>query len=389
MNKVIYLDNAATTFPKPEIVYKTMDNYLRNSCVNSGRGAYKLAKQSEDVIDETRELILNLINGNDKGKVYFSPSATIASNQVLNGLNWNEINNVYVSPFEHNAIMRTLKLLSSKFDFSINVLPFDNITFEIKEKELKVMFAKNKPDVIIMSHVSNVTGYILPIKQCHDLAKQYNPINIVDCAQSLGVVNIDAKKEFDKCDFVIFAGHKSLYGPLGVGGFIQLNDNIRLNTFITGGNGSESTNLEMPLGGNGRYEIGSYNTYAIVGLNAGLKWINETGRENIYNHKKELTNILIDGLKEIDEVELYVSSDLDKHIGVVAFNVEGYLASDIGRILDEEYNICVRTGHHCAPLVGKFLEGYAVDGTVRVSVGFFNNCEEINEVINNIRRILY
>ncbi len=384
MNKPIYLDNAATTFPKPEVVYQTMDKFLREECVNAGRGSYQLAGKATQLIEETRRLLLELVNATPDDKVIFSPSATIAINQVLRGVNWNEIKNVYVSPFEHNAIMRTLHSLQRQNDFNINIIPFDNITFELNEDDLRVMFSKDNPDLIIMSHVSNVTGYILPIKECHEFAKKYDPINIVDCAQSLGLVDVNVKDDFKECDFIIFAGHKSLYGPFGVGGFISTGNKVKLNEVITGGTGTDSTNLEMPSESEAYYEAGSYNVHAIAGLNAALKWIKEIGQQKIYIHKKELTEKLVEGLEEIDDIEIYIPENLENHIGVVSFNLADYKAEDVGKILNDEYQIMVRTGHHCAPLIGEFLDGHAVDGTVRVSVSYFNNQHEIELLINSI-----
>ena len=387
MSNIIYLDNAATTFPKPEVVYQTMDRFLREECVNAGRGSYKLARNSVELIDETRRLLLELVNANSNDRIIFSPSATVATNQVLRGLNWKDIKNVYVSPFEHNAIMRTLYHLQKYNDFEINIIPFDNITFELKEDDLRVIYSQKKPDLIFMSHVSNVTGYILPIGKCHELAKAYNPINIVDCAQSLGVVDVNVKEEFKECDFIIFAGHKSLYGPFGIGGFYILNSKIVLNEVITGGTGSDSTNLEMPKDSEAYYEAGSYNMHAVSGLNAALKWIKEEGRSNIYAHKKELTDNLICRLEEIDGIEIYIPEDLENHIGVISFNLNGYSADEVGKILSDEYGIAVRTGHHCAPLIGKFLDGYAENGTVRASIGFFNSESDINEFLNCINTL--
>lgn len=387
MNKQIYLDNAATTFPKPEVVYQTMDKFLREGCVNAGRGSYELAGKATHLIDETRKLLLELINATVNDKVIFSPSATIATNQVLRGLNWSEIKNVYISPFEHNAIMRTLHSLQKKNNFKINIIPFDNITFELNEDDLRVMFSKDTPDLIVMSHVSNVTGYILPIQECHELAKQYNPVNIVDCAQSLGLVAIDVQNEFKECDFLIFAGHKSLYGPFGIGGFIKLGNEVKLNEVITGGTGSDSTNLEMPFGSEVFFEAGSYNVYAIAGLNAAIKWIIEIGQDRIYEHKKKLSEMLIEELNDIDGIEIYIPENQKKHIGVVSFNIADYNAEDVGKILNDEYGIAVRTGHHCAPLIGEFLEGYAVDGTVRASIGYFNLDSEISELADSIKRL--
>ncbi len=384
MERQIYFDNAATTYPKPEVVYETMDKYLREECVNAGRGSYELSRKATEMIEETRQLLLSLINS-IYGQVIFSPSATIAINQILRGLDWEKIKNVYVSPFEHNAIMRTLHSLQNEYKFNINVMPFDNITFELNEEKLKVMFAKDNPDVIALSHVSNVTGYILPIERCHEIAEKYNPINIVDCAQSLGLVPIDIEENFKNCDFIIFAGHKSLYGPFGIAGFIQLNSNINLKEFITGGTGSDSTNLEMPP--DHKYEAGSYNTYAICGLNAALKWIKNTNIKEIFKHEKKITNYLINGLTEINGIEIYIPENLENHIGIVSFNIEGYKPEEIGQILSDEYGICVRTGHHCASFVGNFMEGMAENGSARVSVGYFNSEDDVNTFIDSIIKL--
>ena len=385
---MIYLDNAATTFPKPEEVYIAMDGCLRNSCVNAGRGSYNLASEALMLIDETRQLLIELIDGNSSDNVIFTPSATIAINQVLRGLNWDSIHNVYVTPFEHNAIMRTLYNLKSKYDFKVNIIPFDNITFEMDSDKLKVMYAKENPDLIIMSQISNVTGYILPIKECQNLAKKYEPINIVDCSQSLGVIKTSLKDDLSETDFIIFAGHKSLYGPLGVGGFIQSGNKVLLSEFITGGTGSDSTNLEMPESFPGKYEAGSYNTYAISGLNAAIKWINKKGIDNIYKHKKNLTDLLVRELQQNDCIELYIPENISNHIGVLSFNIDGYTSDEVGKILNDEFDICVRTGHHCAPLVGEFLGGDAISGTVRISIGIYNSEDEIDTVIREINNLL-
>lgn len=388
MNRLIYLDNAATTYPKPEEVYSTVNDYLRNSCVNAGRGSYGLARKATEIIEETKLEIIKLINGSNSERVIFSPSATIAINQLLRGLDFNNIKNIYVSPFEHNAIMRTLHSLKKTNDFEVHIIPFDNITFELNIEELKIMYSKNNPDLLIMSHVSNTTGYILPIKECSNLAKDYNPIIIVDCAQSLGTVNVDLKNEFSEVDFIIFAAHKSLYGVFGLGGFISVGNRVKLNEVITGGTGSDSTNLEMPLDDEKRYEAGSYNSYAIAGLNSSIKWINKVGRENIYNHEKELSDKLINGLMDLENIEIYIPENLEKHIGIVSFNIDGFKAGDIGRILNDEFNISVRTGYHCAPLIGQFLDGYAKDGIVRVSMGYFNSLDDIEVFIKVIREII-
>lgn len=382
---MIYLDNAATTFPKPEKVYETMDYYIRNKCVNAGRGSYRLAREAVELINETRDLIRELVNVNKNEEVIFTPSATIAINHILNSQNWKEIRNVFVTPFEHNAIMRTLYNLKKIYNFEITVIPFSNEGLELQISSSKILFSEKKPELVLMSHVSNVTGYILPIDEIIKLAKFYNEnvITLVDASQSLGVVDLNMSSL--ECDFVVFAGHKSLYGPYGIAGFIK-GINIDLKSFIIGGTGSDSTNLEMPQEGYGKYEAGSYNMHSISGLNAALKWIKDTGRENIYYHKKELTDSLVDMLSEISGVDLYIPKNKENHIGIVSITVEGFKNDEVGNILNDEFDIAVRTGHHCAPLISEFLD--LQEGSVRISLGYFNTKEDICKLVEAIEDIL-
>ena len=382
--KFIYLDNAATTFPKPECVYKGMDNFIRKYGVNAGRGSHHLSEKAREVIEDTRKEIISLVNLENKDNVIFTPTATIAINQILNGLNWKNIKNVYITPFEHNAIVRTLFSIKEKYNINIIMIPFNNITFELNESEFKVLLSEKKPDMLIMSHVSNVTGYILPIGEILSISKNYNAIKILDCAQSLGLVELDLKKY--SFDFVIFAGHKTLYGPFGASGFIY-NSLIELKEYIVGGTGSDSTNLEMPKDKPYRYEAGSYNIQAISGLNFALKWIKNTSIQSISNYEKNLINFLINQVKDLPNIELYLPENLDRHVGILALNMHGFEANDLAQILDNDFNIYVRAGHHCAPNIGTFLGGVATKGTLRISLNYFNTKEDINKLIDALHEL--
>lgn len=378
MGQTVYFDNAATTFPKPEIVYKTMDNVYRYYGVNSGRSSYRLAREANKLIHDTRSILAKLINFSDYNKIVFSPSATIAMNQIINGLQWDEGKTVYVTPFEHNAIMRPLNYIRKKYNTKIEIIPFNPTTFELDVEELKLMFLKNYPDYIFMSHVSNVTGFIIPINEIIEVSEKYNPIIILDCAQSMGLLPINI--EDLKVDYVVFAGHKNLYGPFGIAGFID-KSKATLKHFITGGTGSDSLNLDMPENYPGNYEAGSQNIQAIAGLNASVKWIDETGIETIRQKEKKLTERLIDGLLNIYGTKLYLPGNLNNHVGIVSCTFNDYISEDIGQVLDEEFNIAVRTGYHCAPLVHDFLGTREKGGTVRFSLGYFNEDKEIDYLI--------
>jgi cysteine desulfurase family protein len=385
MDKTVYFDNAATTFPKPDCVYNFMDEFYRNYGVNAGRSGYKLSKKASEMIVDTRMEIADLVGISDPSKVIFTASATIAINQILRGLDWNIIKNVYISPFEHNAIARTLHYLKSKYDFNIHILDFNPDTFEVDTKKLAPKLAYNKPDLVCLSHVSNVTGYVLPIEQLLEMVTVSNPILVLDCAQSLGLIDINLSKL--NIDFVVFAGHKTLYGPFGIAGIINNSKKTKLSEFIVGGTGSDSTNLSMPKETPLMYEAGSYNIQAIAGLNAAVKWIKNTKMNALYRKEKELADYLVTKLDNIDEVEMYLPKDRGRHIGIVSFNINGFSSGEVADILDEEFNISVRAGHHCAPYVGEFLK--SDNGFIRVSLSYFNCKEDIDLLVDSLNDILW
>lgn len=372
---MIYLDNAATTYPKPECVYKALDKANREFAFNAGRGSYDEARQVSEIIDSTRTKIGDLINV-ESNKVYFESSATEALNIVINGLDLKENDTVYISPFEHNAVVRPLYNLQKK-GIKVELLPFDRKTWEINETQMKNMFAINKPKACFLTHISNVTGYILPFGSIFAHTLMYNCVNILDCSQSMGVLNPNV----ENVDFVIFAGHKSLYASFGVAGFVNVN-NKHLSITKSGGTGSDSLNVNMPEYGFARYEAGSANSVAIYGLNESLNWLKNN---DVLCHEKELTNYLINELLKLTKVHLYLPNEINDICGIVSFSVDGYTSKEVGSILYDEFKICVRTGYHCAPFVHEFINSIDSLGTVRVSLGAFTTKEDIDSLINALR----
>ena len=379
---MIYLDNAATSFPKPECVYNAIDEVNRNLMVNAGRGTYKLAAKANALINETRINLANML-GVMADDVFFLPSDTYAMNCIINGLDWTSKKTVYVTPFEHNAVMRPLHLKVKMGQATIKLIPF-NSDFSINEENFKNMIATDSPDYIFVNHASNVIGNIVNIKAIYEITKICKPIITLDVAQTIGLLDLRKIKAF--VDFIVFAGHKNLQGPIGIGGFARTRD-IKLNITLAGGNGSDSLNLDMPETGSARYEVGSPNISAIAGLNAGIKWINEVKMENIATHKCGLISRLVDGLKLIDKVTIFKPKNEDFITGVLSFVVRGYESVDVGKILDDEFNIAVRTGHHCAPTVNNIIDDIEYGGTVRISVGYFNTDEDIDRLIEAIRSL--
>lgn len=385
MGEMIYLDNAATTFPKSNRVYETMDFYLRNKCVNAGRGGYKLAREATQLIDDTKRSLLSLLKLPQQRQVIFTPSATIALNQIIFGLEWDKFKNIYVTPFEHNAIMRPLHKIAKQYGATIHIIPFHKDTWELDVTQLEKDFVINNPDYIFMSHMSNVTGYILPCELIMKLAQKYEPVSVVDCSQSLGTIPIHEKVL--EANVLVFAGHKSLYGPLGIGGFIS-DGRVLLQPVIVGGTGSDSLNLEMPESGSGRYEAASYNIQAIAGLNEAIEWIKEEGVHTIYDQKRKTTSYLISELNKLPQIKIYLPADLEHHSSIVSINIQGWTPSDLGVVLDEDFSIAVRTGYHCSPLIHEFLSTKETLGTVRISLGYFNTNHDVNELIMALKEIL-
>lgn len=382
MEEFIYLDNAATTYPKPEAVYAAMDEANRNYAVNAGRGAYRKAQYASGVIEKTKNLLRELVGADNNRSVVFSPSITVALNQIINGLMLRENSYIYYSPYEHNAVARSLYYLAKQKRIQLRELPMDDITGEIEIEKLSYIFSKENPAAVFCTHVSNVTGYILPVDEIFRESKKYGSINVLDTAQSLGLVKCDVRIS-KNIDIIAFAGHKNLYGPFGIGGFINLS-NVALTEYIVGGTGSDSLNLDMPKGNEAKYEAASSNIVAIAGLKASLEQLNV---DELYKHEKLLTSYLVEKLSELSNVRLFVPCNKEHHIGIVSFIVEGYKSEDVGMILDEDFGIAVRTGYHCAPFIHSHLNDEKYLGTVRVGISQFTKEEELDKLIDALAEL--
>lgn len=381
MDKLIYLDNAATTFPKPETVYFNMDLVNRNMAINAGRGSYQLAKKATALIEDTKYKLLNLINAVEDAHVIFTPSVTIALNQILQGIEWSKNSVVYVSPYEHNAIARTIHLLQNKFGFKVIELPIKADSLEIDIDKMIYLFSKENPTCVCVNNISNVTGYILPANEIFKEAKKYSAITILDAAQAMGLLPMNFKEL--NADFIGFAGHKTLYGPFGIAGFI-MNKNIVLNEVIVGGTGSDSLNLNMPTSNPAKYESSSQNIVAIAGLHASLI---DLDIKKIYDTELILTKYLVEQLVQVQGINLHLPGDDKKHISIVSFTVDGFISHDIGMILDEDFGIAVRTGYHCCPFIHKYLKDENSLGTVRIGLGRFNTKEDIDALVKALINI--
>lgn len=370
MNNTAYFDNAATTFPKPEVVYAFMDSFYRECGVNVGRGQHKLAAKASALVAETRSLILNMLHCSNK-KVVFTHTATEALNIILRGIPLAGKQNVYISPFEHNAVTRVLAHLQAIYDISLHQLAVDKKTLLYDLNEIKGQFSEDNPSLVVISHASNVCGLLAPISEICGMAKRYEAITVIDMCQTAGLVDTDLS--CDIIDFAVFAGQKTLYGPFGVAGFV-MNGRITPVPLLYGGTGVDSANQSLPETIPERYEVASPNIMAIAGLNAAIKWLNETGIDNVFRREKENHENLLSTLQKYSNVKIIGNGRTDEMIGVVSCLFDGYGSDDIGHVLNN-HDIAVRTGLHCAPFAHRFLGTFPA-GTVRFSVSYFNTEED-------------
>lgn len=373
-----YFDNAATTPVKPPKLYEYVAQYMQDNGANAGRGDYASTVTAGKLIHETRELLLALLGAGYDREVVFMPSATIALNTVLNGIQVTEGGTVYVTHFEHNAVMRVLYALQKRIHFTIEFLPCDPGTFEFDPHEIQAKFARRKPEVVIMSQVSNVCGVIVPVREIAQSAKKFGATVIVDAAQACGLLGVD----LSLVDYYIFAGHKTLFAPPGIGGFICRRDSD-LRPFIYGGTGIDSANRDMPSHIPERFEAGSQNLMAIAGLNYALKWREQTGPERILSVEQANTKRLLEILSDFSFIHLM--GNPVHRLSIASCNFSGFTSDEAGRILDER-GISVRTGLHCAPEAHKFLQTFPA-GTVRFSISYFTSDEDFDKLTSTLSEL--
>lgn len=366
-----YFDNAATTYPKPDRVYSFMDAFYRKCGGNVGRGDYGIAKSAGALVADTRTHLQELLHCPAK-QVVFTPTATIALNIILQGLCMMGMKNFYISPFEHNAVTRTLHHFENTGEINVTQLAVTS-DFRYDLEKIRYQFDDCKPDVVVVSHASNVIGLIAPAAEIFELAKKYGSYTVLDMSQTAGLVDCDVGRT--TFDFAVFAGHKTLYGPTGISGFV-MKPEIQLPAVLFGGTGYDSANQNMPDSLPERYEMGTSNIAGIAGLNAALQWSQEIGLQRIFEHEQQNRKKLLDILSQYDFITVVGNSPEQQYVGIVSCLFEG-ISSDVAGNLLSKQGVSVRTGLHCAPLAHKFLGTYPA-GTIRFSVGYFTLQEDFD-----------
>lgn len=376
---MIYFDNAATTFPKPDIVYEKTMEAMKEYGANPGRSGHKMSLRANRAIFETRNLLAKLFNIQNSMNIVFTFNTTESLNLGIKGV-LKAGDHVITTSMEHNSVLRPIKYLEEK---SIeNTIVMADKNGEIDSKDIEDAIKENTK-LILVTHISNLTGNIMPIGEIGKIAREKGIIFMVDAAQSAGVYDIDV--EAMNIDLLAFPGHKGLLGPQGTGG-LYIKEGIEIDSIFHGGTGSASESLIQPKVLPDRYESGTLNAPGIVGLGAGIKFIFQEGIESIRAHEEELTRAFLDGIKNIEGIKIYGSRDIKKRAAVVALNLRDIDSSEIAYILDEEYDIAVRSGIHCAPLAHKTI-GTLDQGLVRFSFGIYNTIEEIEIAVDALKKI--
>lgn len=376
----IYLDNAATSFPKPKEVATAVYDFMVNNGTSSGRGSYKKAMQSDYIVYECRKLIGKLFNFDNPKKVVFTSNVTDSLNIAMRGI-LKENDHVITSSLEHNAVWRCLKTLERDINIKIDTVECskDGIT---NPQDIK-KYIKKDTALIVFTQASNVLGTIQPIREIGAIAREHNIPFLVDSAQSAGAMKIDVKE--DNIDILAFTGHKSLLGPMGTGGLI-INTDIDIKPLKAGGTGGDSAYEYQPDYYPNHLETGTSNVSGIAGLREAIKFLNKEGIENIHNKEKELTKYALEKLETVKDIEIYGPKDCEKMLSVISFNIKYKRPEDVGSILDQKYDIMLRAGLHCAPTAHSVI-GTKERGTLRIGLGYFNKKEDIDKLVEALNNL--
>lgn len=375
-----YFDNAATTYPKPECVYEYMDQFYRACGGNAGRGNYKQAENAGKLIMETRQLLQKLFHCPSK-QVVFEATATISLNIIIQGNIEGGVQNIYISPFEHNAVTRVLHHYENGNKVNVFTLAVnDNLEFDLDR--IRCQFDEVKPELVIVSHASNAFGVIAPVENIFAIAKNYGARTLVDMSQTAGLV--DTNIGLETFDYAVFAGHKTLYGPTGISGFL-MNPDADFPPVLFGGTGFESANQNMPEALPQKYEFGTMNTMGIAGLNASLRWIMNKGIDIIWNKEQENRRKLLSMLSQYDFLTIIGAEETVPHVGIISCIMDGISSDSAGSIFNE-HGVSVRTGLECAPAAHKFYNTFPT-GTIRFSVSYFTTEKDFNDLGNALDSI--
>jgi len=379
MQDLIYLDNSATSFPKPEEVYDFMRDFYCEHGVSPGRSGFDASIQTEEMVHETRRMLMELFNGDgDPDRLTFSYNASDSLNMILQGLA-EKGDHVVTTKLEHNSVLRPLHHLQLDGIIEVSHVPFDEHGY-LDPDDIKKAIRKNTK-MVVVNHSSNIIGTVQPVKEIGRICQDAGVLFVVDGCQSAGITEVDMQAM--GIDVFVFTGHKCLMGPTGIGGsYVMKGVPVRCTRF--GGTGVRSAQLthleEFPY----RLECGTLNLLGVAGLHAGVKWINMKGMDKLHQHEIALWDKLRKGLQQIENVTTYCARNTENQNPVLSFNIDGVEAGEVGTMLDVDYNIAARTGLQCAPKVHESIGTADIHGTVRLSMGPFNTESDIDAAIQAV-----
>jgi cysteine desulfurase / selenocysteine lyase len=379
---MIYLDHAATSWPKPPEVIRAMTDFLERAGGNPGRSGHRLSVDAGRIVYDAREAVAELFNAPDPLRVIWTPNATYALNLGLCGL-LRPGDRVVTSGIEHNSVMRPLRAMEQK-GVHVTVVPCaKDGSLHLKDIARAVQPATR---IVAVTHASNVTGTILPVSEIAEIAHRVGALLFLDAAQTAGVLPVDMQAM--GIDLLAFTGHKGLQGPAGVGGLIigEKTSIEEMAPLVRGGTGSRSEYEIQPEDCPDKFESGTVNGPGIAGLGAGVRYVMQRGIENIRSYEIEMTKLLMDGLESIPGITVYGPRDPSHRTAIVSFTVAGHRVSEIGLRLDEDFEIMCRVGLHCAPAAHRTI-GTFPEGTVRFAPGIFTTAAEIRTALNAVAHI--
>ncbi|MBO0697360.1 MAG: aminotransferase class V-fold PLP-dependent enzyme [Zavarzinella sp.] len=377
----IYLDNAATSFPKPEAVYQAMDRFARSSLANPGRAGHKMALAAEHALDDGRHRLNRFFNGKSPERWVFTLNCTDALNMAFKGV-LQAGDHVITSDLEHNSVSRPLRAMEIAGFIALTRVKADSGGTLDPDAIRAAITPKTR--LVAVGHASNVIGTVQPIAEIGQVARERDVLFLVDAAQTAGVVPVDVQAM--QIDLLALPGHKGLMGPTGTGA-LYVAPRVKINVWREGGTGGDSSSETQPKEFPYFLEGGTPNVLGVAGLSAGIQWVESEGPEKIRAHEVGLTERLRRNLEEIDGILVYGHRDADRRVGTLSFRSEALAAPELGGILDQAFDIAIRPGLHCAPYIHRSL-GTFPDGTVRVSPGPFNTEADIDRLVAALREIL-
>jgi cysteine desulfurase / selenocysteine lyase len=380
-----YLDNAATSWPKPEIVYQSMDQGFRRF-LSAKRGTSQTSRQSAEALDEARQTLADLLHVSTPSRIVFTGGCTQSLNLAIQAFPWTPGDGIVISALEHHAMSRPVRKMVREKQLKLYVVPYaDDEPFSLDAYE---QLLRTEPNIRLVAtmHASNVIGSILPVEEIGRLAKQYGKYYLLDAAQTAGVIPIDVARI--NADLLALPAHKSLYGPPGIGA-LYVGEDVPLQTFMEGGTGSDSGEHAIRLVVPDMFEVGTIPMPQIQAMAAGAQWMMTTGLESIRKHETELLRYLLNGLKALPDVTVYGHTRIEQKTPVVSFNLAGKHPTSMGELLFDQYDIALRAGFHCAPMAHQAIGTLATGGTIRASLGYYTSMDDVDALLAALGEITH